>query len=131
MATKADILRMLASISEQDGNEDAPKGSPKSLPLQARILRDMLPEVQAANPFKVGDLIEQRRECVTYKWPAPGTLGIVSRILEPHEKRLRPKGEARYAGREDIVVLCSVDDTWVEFPYESWRFQLYEGEIEP
>lgn len=94
----------------------------RPLPIQARVLKDVLAERQKPNPFAVGDLVQQRKEFYRYTID----FGIVSRIGAV-------AGEQRSGGdsieQTDIVVLVESRGQWVEFPVESWRFEKYTGEI--
>lgn len=123
MSAKADVLRMLAELSGNDG--DKPKATKRSKPLQARVLRDMLPDVNAKNPFQVGDLVEQKPNSGMYNWPEDGEIAIVTSLLNAPPKA----GNKRFE-RDDIVIMCNVEDKWVEFSVESWRFRKYEGNVE-
>ena len=125
MSGQAELLRMLASAAEEQAKQTEAKRPAQTRAMQARVLIDLLPEVLAANPFKIGDLVEQKPTYSLYKWPAEGAIAIVSATDVVSRKDRGNRFE-----REDIVVLCNVEDEWLEFAVESWRFQKYDGPIE-
>lgn len=135
--TPEDLMRMLANgQAKVEGVQiEERKSSRTSRPraMQARVLRDLLPEVQAKNPFEVGDLVEVIPAYSTYRWPVEGDLAIVSHVLTEAD-RAKARGIKNAHSREDIVVLCLVHDEgeerWIEFCVESWRFRKYEGDVE-
>lgn len=120
---------ILRGIAEQlnDGGEE-PKQPKRPLPLQARILKDVLPDLQRPNPFKVGDLVQQQRGQRCYKWPDEDALAMVTEVYDPLPPNQRGKGNR--CAREDMIIVCNVDGTWVEFAVESWRFDAYQGPVE-
>jgi hypothetical protein len=95
-------------------------------PTQARVLKDMLPEVHRVCPFQVGDLVEQS-QYGAYRFPREGQLAIVSGLNPGIARRRRDDGPV---DREDMTILCDVEGSWVEFSVESWRFKAYDGPVE-
>jgi hypothetical protein len=119
MLSAADLQRIF------DRNHGKPP-SPPSLPMQARVLRDLLPAVQRANPFQIGDLVEQIPEFAVYSEPAAGKLAIVSALIDQDLAR----GKTLQWDRDDIVLLMEIVGKWGECTVESWRFRKYEGPVE-
>ncbi len=118
------------AIPLSGGDEDEPKAAPtQDKAIQARVLLDVLPDLEHPNPFAPGMLVEQRPNYGNYRFPAQGHLAIVTRVYPP---LLKNCGEdlASPASREDMVILCLVQRRWVEYAVESWRFQAYAGPIE-
>lgn len=113
-----EILAKVLADGIREASERSNSAQPKDV--QARVLLDMLPAVTRPNPFKVGDLVEQTEAYARYK----SGLAIVSAI--------GPENDTEQDGsvaRMDMRVLTFVNNTWVEFPVESWRFHKYEGPI--
>lgn len=77
MTTLADMLDA-AMAKEGLSQTIAP---PNPLDIQARILRDLLPEMQRPNPFQVGDLVEQIEHLTAYK---PLRQRMVDELAEMH-----------------------------------------------
>ena len=125
--SKSEMLRALAGAlaSHNDDSEDD-KPPLKTRPMQARILLDMLGEIRRPNPFKAGDLVEQIKAYDAYRYPEQGKLGMVTANFTQGEF----KSNTKHNQREDMAILCEVDDRWVEFTVESWRFQKYKGPVE-
>jgi hypothetical protein len=112
------------SFTIKSNKDEAPA---RPLDVQARILTDLLPEVQRPNPFQVGDIVQQRRAYTRYKYPG-NNLSMVTEVLA--QKTRVAGGDGLPCERDDIVILTLVDDdTWVEYAVESWRFEKYEGDI--
>lgn len=124
-AMQEDIIRrMVANMG--NGTDDAPK---QPLSIQARNLKDMLTERERPNPFRIGDLIVQRKNASRYKWPEPGVeLAMVTDVADPGSFFSSRSDHTHSA--EDLIVLCLVEGQWVEFSVESWRFDRYEGEVD-
>lgn len=121
--SKTEAIRQMLLEHLGQGDE-APKSPVRPKPIQARVLLDILPDVLAINPYKVGDLVEQRPNTIMYNWPADGHLAIVTHLITD-----APRNGKRFE-RDDMVILCNVDDKWLEFSVESWRFRKYEGAVE-
>ena len=136
MGSKEDLLRLLADAAARGDakvkamhvGDDPREGTTRKLdkPTQARVLRDMLPEVQRPCPFAPGDLVEQS-QYGSYRWPREGQLAIVSGLNPALARRRSEDGPI---DREDMTILCDVEGRWVEFSVESWRFKPYEGPVE-
>lgn len=118
---------------DKDEDNEAPSGKmPADRAMQARVLKDILPELQRPNPFKVGDLVVQRKAHKSYQYPRDRDLAIVSHVVDdPLAGTPRASRPDRVTNeREDIVILCFAKSQWVEFAVESWRFDLYDGPVE-
>jgi len=117
------IRRMVANMAE---SSDEPKKLP--LGIQARNLLDIRKEMLRSNPFNPGDLVTQRFNAARYRWPTPKTeVALVTQVGAAGE--FGERSDHTY-GREDMIILCLVDGTWVEYSVESWRFDRYDGDIE-
>jgi len=124
--------RMMAN-NESDEDSGAAT-STRPLDVQARVLLDMLPTLKRPNPFKVGDLVVQRKGCAIYKWPQPGCLGIVTEAMTPDatSKIVQQGRDGGIMERVDMVVMCVAQgdgvEAWLEFAVDSWRFDMWEGD---
>lgn len=96
------------------------------LDIQARVLRELLPELQRPNPFQVGDLVEQSEHLSAYTWPRRGQLAVVVELLERGTQRT--DRDDRYE-RCDMVIAVSANGPFVTFAVESFRFRPYTGEV--
>lgn len=126
---EAEIIRSM--VERMGDGADAPARLPT--PIQARNLRDMLQEVLRPNPFKIGDLVVQRKNASRYRWPDDGEVAIVTLIAGENEYVQDEPGAQRdnTFTRQDMVVLCNITGgTWIEYPVESWRFDHYAGEVD-
>lgn len=119
-----DLSSLFASAMKQASIEQAPPKRP--LDVQARVLLDVLAERQRPCPFKVGDIIQQRRAFKRYKWPeVDADVAIVSQIpSEPFKA-----GEDSTHEMADMIILVQANEGWYEFPAESWRFESYTGPV--
>jgi hypothetical protein len=131
MVMEHPAIMMMKALTERKKEMEEDLPAPKSLPIQARKLLDVLPCVLRSNPFQVGDLVQQIKGLAAYKYPGDGEIAIITGIMPPK----RGPGEDNNHLREDIIALCLCRSTsgrsdWVEFSFESWRFEKYEGEIE-
>lgn len=139
MSDKDDFLALLAKavesgdaevkavrVGELPDNYKRDRTQKLDKPTQARVLKDMLPEVHRACPFQVGDLVEQS-QYGAYRFPREGQLAIVSGLNHGLARRRSDDGPI---DREDMTVLCDVEGRWVEFSVESWRFKAYDGPVE-
>lgn len=128
---KEQIGQMIAESLAQKMNGHADEEKPRqSLDIQARVLADMVPEINRPNPFKVGDLVKQKGGGTAYRWPAKDQLAIVTHVWTGDEAKLQRPRPNKPFSREDIVILVLADgDRWCEYSAESWRFEKYEGEV--
>lgn len=137
MSRKDDFIRSLMNLGGEvhviggdDEARDTSSDTPVDRAMQARVLRDILPDVHRPCPFQIGDLVEQIDSYRSYRFPPKGAIAIVTQLfqvnpLEAHKERTRP-GQSN---REDMVILTMAEGTWVEFTVESWRFKAYDGDV--
>lgn len=116
-----EITRELNKATESD---EKTRSSPQT-DIEARVLSDLLPLVTRQCPFKVGDLVVQRKEHGAYKIPT--SVAIVTHLLDmPHLDPEAPAVEVR----NDMMVLFRTErDDVVEIVVQSWRFDAYTGSI--
>jgi hypothetical protein len=122
---------LLGALLGNAGGPDEPQESPKPLPMQARVLTDMIDVIEAPCPFKVRDLVQQIPGFSAYRFPRDKEVAIVTDVgpqprdsdIDKHTYRLDMR----------VLVLARFSDgrkEWREFTVESWRFKKYEGAIE-
>ena len=110
---KEALARQLMASMVDTHDDGRPKAPQRTMPMQARVLTDLLPEIIKPNPFRVGDLVTQSTAYTQYNWPQDGAVAIVSAVVELPTVRIDSKGRNRF-DREDMVVLCNVDGKWIE-----------------
>lgn len=122
------LARQFMEQSEQSEQPSTPK---RPLPIQARVLGDMLEIVQRPNLFKVGDLVIQDPRRRKYRWPDEGFLALVTGVVEAGAlPATKGRGGDDVFNREDMIIMVEVDGKWIEFAVESWRFEKYTGPVE-
>lgn len=130
-----DLLAAIAEGGEQTNKDMRKVVGALELPMQARVLIDMLPCLQRANPFEVGELVVQAKEFQAYNYPEPETgVAIVSSRLAPDFKKYAVSESNNTLPRQDMVILALARhpdgrQRWMEYAVESWRFRKYEGPI--
>lgn len=94
--------------------------TPKSKEIQAECLRDIFVEATRPNPFKPGDLVEQKDHLHVYSVPGWGEIAIVVEQIEPvHEIA------DGVDTKNDLRVLALLKGKyWAIVAVESWRFQI-------
>lgn len=105
------------------------KRSLPSVDVQARVLTDLLADYQRPCPFRVGDLIRQRKEYKSYRWPVEDQLAMVVDVMAGDQHTPIAEG-ANSLERPDMIMLVQTPDgSWSKFAVESWRFAKYEGDV--
>lgn len=101
-------------------------GNGPPLEIQARVLRDLLPEIRRPNPFSVGDLVQQIDHLSRYKWPTADALAIVASL----DVKQGSASSDEAVSHDDMVIAVVVPGGEIaRFQVESFRFRLYTGEV--
>lgn len=122
----ADLLRSVEGRA-------APRNKPQTVDVIARVLTDLLPEIQRPNPFVVGDLVTQKGHLAIYKFPPPpehgdpGGVAIVSIVMEP-EADGGDKSDDHQVN-DMVIATITPGGELRQFPVESFRFQKYDGGV--
>lgn len=115
------------------GQDVKPQEPVQPIEIVARVLLDIMPETMTANPFKVGDLVQQKAHLDIYKFPAAprgtnaGGVAVVLAVFEPTRDHAHDLTD--YQMNDMVIGTVAPGGSFRRFEVESFRFQKYEGEV--